>query len=412
MRSTHENDQKQTEFRCLQLAIEARKYQKGESRKILELLAAGKDVYRPHEERPDFVRRVTSDKIGMDRIVLGIEHFRVDHLAIRKQPKKGKHSANSKIASIAPVLEKKKQDIFQKWNILLDENGVLPEQYLESAAQELLGLAGDYMKGTVNTNYRSLLASLQQKLETHLKNVPTYRENLKKIGFPGEKIQIALLIEVYTEFFSLMKFDNRGIRACKTGDTPLFREVISIIDHMVDKNMVDYVILCLNSSGTGRTPKVYAFRAGNIERQLQKKHLKIYEYLAMDSAFGAFNGRSYRIDDLSVAPVSRNAENREISTTISCKVGGIEDEIFLATAYYTAWKILTYESRRINFCASMSDFAFAHAIGPEIVRWLNVPGSTWKVEPFFRPIKSEERFIRIKERMDAFKEIYEKDFKL
>lgn len=61
---------------------------------------------------------------------------------------------------------------------------------------------------------------------------------------------------------------------------------------------------------------------------------------------------------------------------------GSEDKIFLATAYYTAWKILTYESQRINFCDSMSDFAFAHAIGPEIVRWLNVPESTWKVELF------------------------------
>lgn len=409
MRSSHEHDQKQTESQCLQLAIEARKYQRGESRRILDLLA-GEIVCRSCEERPDFVRRLASQKNGTDGILLGIEHFRVDHLAIRKRPKKRDNPANAKIASITPVLEKKKQEIFQKWNLLIDENGLLPEEYLESAAQDIFGLAGDYMQGTVNTNYRSLLASLQQKLEGHLKSAPTYRENLKKIALPGEKIQIALLVEVYTEFFSLMKFDNKGIRACKAGNTPLFREVISIIDRIVDKHMVDYVILCLNSSGTGRTPKVYAFRAGNIERQLRKKHLKTYEYLAMDSVFSAFNGRSYRIDDFSFDPISRNAESKEISTTFSCKVEGIEDETFLAAAYYTAWKILTYESQKINFCASMSDFAFAHAIGPEIVRWVNVPGSKWRVEPVWKPSKSEVRSRRINERMDTFKRIHEKEF--
>lgn len=156
MGSSHEQEQKQTELRCLQLAIEARKYQKGESRRILDLLA-GEFVCRSCEERPDFVRRLASQKNGTDGILLGIEHFRVDHLAIRKRPKKGDNPANAKIASITPVLEKKKQEIFQKWNLLIDENGLLPEEYLESAAQDIFGLAGDYMQGTVNTNYRSLL---------------------------------------------------------------------------------------------------------------------------------------------------------------------------------------------------------------------------------------------------------------
>lgn len=44
MSSSHENDQKSQELHCLQIAIEAKKQQKGESRKILEFLA-GEDVY-------------------------------------------------------------------------------------------------------------------------------------------------------------------------------------------------------------------------------------------------------------------------------------------------------------------------------------------------------------------------------
>ena len=85
MSSSHENDQKSQELHCLQIAIEAKKQQKGESRKILEFLA-GEDVYRAHEERPDFVRRISPQKEGTKGVLLGIEHFRVDHLAIKKHP--------------------------------------------------------------------------------------------------------------------------------------------------------------------------------------------------------------------------------------------------------------------------------------------------------------------------------------
>lgn len=61
----------------------------------------------------------------------------------------------------------------------------------------------------------------------------------------------------------------------------IFQEVIALIERIIDKSAVDYVILCLNSSITERVSKVYAFRAGDIERQIQKRHLKLYKYLAI-----------------------------------------------------------------------------------------------------------------------------------
>ena len=128
MGSSHENDQKAQELRCLQIAIEARKQQKGESRKILALLD-GEDVYRTHEERPDFVRRISPQKEGAKGVLLGIEHFRVDHLAIKKHSKKGKKAQFLRIASVAPVLNKKKRATYEKWNNCLDENGILPEEF-------------------------------------------------------------------------------------------------------------------------------------------------------------------------------------------------------------------------------------------------------------------------------------------
>ena len=374
MSSSHENDQKSQELHCLQIAIEAKKQQKGESRKILELLA-GEDVYRAHEERPDFVRRISPQKEGTKSVLLGIEHFRVDHLAIKKHPKKSKKAQSSRIASVAPVLDKKKRATYEKWNNCLDESGILPEEFFEEAAQDLFDLAGEHMQKVIGANYRSLLASLQQNLETHVKSIPTYQENLRKIAQPGEKIQIALLIDLYAEFFSLMKFDSRGIRACKIGEVPLFQEVIALIERIIDKSAVDYVILCLNSSITERTPKVYAFRAGEIERQIHKRHLKIYKYLAMDLLFEPFSGRPYEIAKYSFSPVMSTypgqlwvalAEGRITkiqpisysqalaqNITVDYAVGGDHYDMALASLLHVVW---LYRDKRMSAAEKVREF--------------------------------------------------------
>ena len=94
----------------------------------------------------------------------------------------------------------------------------------------------------------------------------------------------------------------------------------------------------------------------------------------------------------------------------SCSVSSIEGETFLDIVYYTAWRILRYEAYKKIFCASLSDFAFAHAIAPEIITWEKVPGSTWKVRPIFKESNNSDRMARINERMEAMKKEYEKGF--
>ena len=62
---------------------QAKKQQKGESRKILELLA-GEDVYRAHEERPDFVRRISPQKEGTKKCPSGNRTFSSRSLGYQK----------------------------------------------------------------------------------------------------------------------------------------------------------------------------------------------------------------------------------------------------------------------------------------------------------------------------------------
>ena len=50
-------------------------------------LMSGIDVDRESDERPDFIRYVAPDNKNERGMVVGIEHFMVDHLSKEKQSK-------------------------------------------------------------------------------------------------------------------------------------------------------------------------------------------------------------------------------------------------------------------------------------------------------------------------------------
>ena len=62
---------KEQEEKCLKIALNARKTQHGQSRRILDLLC-GDDFPRSSQERPDFVKLSKQDD---DYVLVGIEHF-------------------------------------------------------------------------------------------------------------------------------------------------------------------------------------------------------------------------------------------------------------------------------------------------------------------------------------------------
>lgn len=63
MESNHVNNQKGVEALCLQCVLDSRKEQRGDSKKILNLLL-GQEVERVNSERPDIVKRIEPLKRG------------------------------------------------------------------------------------------------------------------------------------------------------------------------------------------------------------------------------------------------------------------------------------------------------------------------------------------------------------
>ena len=96
---------KTTETSCLNIAIEKCLKQKGLSKKIGRLLS-GNDINRENDEAPDFLRYCPpTDK--EEGIVIGIEHFRVDHYA--------EELKNKKVSSLGCQFERRINDTVQTW---------------------------------------------------------------------------------------------------------------------------------------------------------------------------------------------------------------------------------------------------------------------------------------------------------
>ena len=96
---------KADEIACLDLAIKACLAQHGISKRI-GLLLSGEDIQRDSDERPDFLRTSKLDG-NHNGIVIGIEHFRVDHFS--------RELKNNRVGSYGIGYEKNLKNAVDTW---------------------------------------------------------------------------------------------------------------------------------------------------------------------------------------------------------------------------------------------------------------------------------------------------------
>lgn len=408
MGSNHINAQKDVEIQCLQRVLDSRKEQRGDSKIILNLLE-GQDVERPNNERPDIVKRVPPVKKGTKGILLGIEHFRVDHLTIEKctQKKDGKTSGKRKLASTAPAIQSDVQSVYNKWHQCLGENNDLKEEALLNASNDIFKVVAKGVQKAYDANYNSLLESLRYNIKSHMDSVDSYYANLKMIATKQENIQMAFLIELHAEFLSLMVRERAGVRMCQYGEVPLFKEIIEILEDKIDKSKIQYIILAISGTLDTGKQKVCLLRAGNILSQLKKRHEKIYSYLAMDRFSPAFTGRPIHVENISFGNLSHDKENQTVTSNYEYGVRRVDDSTYIALLNYVARQILLAEKKKQYYCASPSEIGYAYAIAPEIAGWRRVDRQEkWKVEPIYKSCDFPELWKRVDKRMEDFQRKY------
>ena len=226
-----ENKKKNIEEKCLEQALKAGLKDRGETKRILQELV-GEEIERLNTERPDFIKRhFSKSKCEKDTIV-GIEHFRADHLSVLKQ--------NGDIGSSGIVFEKDVYKLYDKWHVPVQNGEAFSEKMLEEIGQTM----ADQLIRLERATYHSFIDSFKYSLEKHLNSVSVYRQNLMKHATSGERIKLAFLIEIHTEMGHLFLNDKKGTRRNNNGNLPIFQDIVDILEK-IDTKKVDFVILCM-----------------------------------------------------------------------------------------------------------------------------------------------------------------------
>ena len=168
---------KAVELECLNYAIQYAKYQRGNSRKTLNLLQ-NEDFGRAIDERPDFVKCCPAHAKNEKGTLLGIEHFQVDHFSDKL---KGNKVGGSTI--------KFHNDIFiaqQNWSNEVSST----EGITDNAAKEFAQLVARGLYNRYAATYNAFLFAFEFSLKKHLSKVEEYRNYLASISAGKFKIEL------------------------------------------------------------------------------------------------------------------------------------------------------------------------------------------------------------------------------
>lgn len=184
-------DKKNNELFCLDRVIKEKHSLHEESKQIINKIC-GKEFDRMDKERPDFVRYCPPVSEHENGILIGIEHFRVDRLSLQKR--------DGKVASTGIGTEKAIHRVYTQWHEKVTASEVVPE----GAISDIADLVGEQMQKLEKSSYNTFFRSFEYSLNNHLESVDVYRANLQELSEGKYDTELALLIEIHSEFRNLL----------------------------------------------------------------------------------------------------------------------------------------------------------------------------------------------------------------
>lgn len=322
---------KTTELECLNLTIERFPKQHGISQKILNMLT-GTTVDRQEDERPDFMLQSKATNNKKD-IILGLEHFRVDHYNRKK-------GAN-KVLSLSAEFENKVKNTFSKWQPQINENNRIPDGAL-SAIGELLNKKTAY---AFQATYKRFMQSFEYSLNKHISFIDAYKDSLKPYS-QNYNTKLAFLIEIYTDFGKLYYHDENGVHH-DDNPLPLFEDMVTHLESLNSKG-VDYVILCFRDEANKQNAAIAAVPTENIRKQFNKLGYHIYHYAGEDLFL---TDKETPFPNLKVK-ASPQMENREITFHTSITFDMIDNKVVFVRFFFTYLLIKLSKEEKNNYATT------------------------------------------------------------
>lgn len=311
--------EKNIEKNCINKALKYSKSQHGKSKRIINMLnGIVKD-----SERPDFIAETTD--INGEQIILGIEHFQVDGVCIKKK--------NGKYAGTEQKRLKDTQAVFDKYKDQVGDNNYLSEETFNCATNEILKIVNKAVEYSFNATYRDFVKMFEEKLTSHAKSIDVYYDTINKHCDGLKNSKLMFLIDVVGNFNGLFLNSNNKVNQITIDEIPLFSDIVNLLDTIVG-NKIDYIVLCL---GNGDKTKVIALDAKNILGELKKQNIKVYEYFCYDYLlpFMTQSRCSYEIAEMN---------KEEVKVNFECTGKQLNTETLIILCYYCYY--FCYQARR------------------------------------------------------------------
>lgn len=307
-------------------ALKYSKSQHGKSKSIINLLN-GVDIQREDDERPDFVKEVTD--INGEQIILGIEHFQIDGVCIKKK--------NGKYAGTEQKRLKDTKAIFDKYKDQVRDNDYLSEETFNCATNEILKIVNKAVEYSFNATYKDFVKMFEEKLTSHAKSIDVYYDTINKHCDGLKNSKLMFLIDVVGNFSGLFLNSNNKVNQITIDEIPLFSDIVNLLDTIVG-NKIDYIVLCL---GNGNKTKVIALDAKNIFGELKRQNIKIYKYFCYDylHPFMTQSRCSYEIAEMN---------KEEVKVNFECTGNQLNSEALTILCYYCYY--FCYQARRKKEC--------------------------------------------------------------
>ena len=317
---------KNIEKDCINKALKYSKSQHGKSKRIINMLN-GIDIEREDDERPDFVKETTD--INGEQIILGIEHFQVDGVCIKKK--------NGKYAGTEQKRLKDTKTIFDKYKDKVVNNDFISEEAFKCATDEILNVANKAVEYSFNATYKDFIKVFEEKVTSHAKNIEVYYDTVNKYSDGLKKSKLMFLIDIVGNFNGLFLNSNNKVNQITIDEIPLFSDIVILLDTIVS-NKIDYIVLCL---GNGNKTKVIALDAKNILGELKRQNIKVYKYLCYDCLYPFMTQSrcSYEIAEIT---------KDEVKVNFQCTGNQLDTEILIILCYYCYY--FCYQARRKKEC--------------------------------------------------------------
>lgn len=225
----------------------------------------GKEFERKDDERPDFVRVYYPPNKNEKPVLIGIEHFMVDHQA---KPK-GKSFQSPLMA-----VQSKTKEIYDEFGPRIQNDEDCWDEAVEAISEQIIRSAN----AMLDSSYEGFLNHFKYALSNHANRFNEYKSNLDKLAGDQYNTKLALLIEIQSNIRNYFVFDRKELRYSNSHIVPVYRDITDEIKSVCSKD-IDYIYICFCYHGDKDRFEVAAARPKMIEDDLKKQGYCIYNYV-------------------------------------------------------------------------------------------------------------------------------------